>query len=748
MNHEQQPMNRAERRRAKPRRRQAITGLAFLAAASVATAYGQLLRSPGAYATATCTVTSNADAGASTLRECLDNGGGTITFSGVSSINLATQLPDVTTTTTISGGSGVTINGGAFEFLHVGSSFQSSDVLTIDGLTVTGFTDSGPSMDGVIYNGDEGTVVITNSTITNNGDKIAPNGEQPVWVKGALTVENSTFSGNYTTDSGGAIYKTGSGNLTITNSRFFDNEADDNGGALYTYEAGAVSIANSSFVSNSSDDQGGAIFVYGYVTGGTSITNSYIGGNTALKGAAVYTKADLTIDFSTITGNTSTGTPGDVNFGDPGRIFTVKGSLIDSTGTACVPNGATVTHQFAVTTDASCGFTGSGSVQSATSAQLDLATSSTQVVSGVTQTFRMPTASSILATGAPSNALGTGISADQIGTSRSATFTIGSVQVAGSTPPAPPAPPGPAPAPAPSATATPAPSVNGLASTQMSLDPVTGTQNPNVPEAGLPAGGSVLLVDGQPLPVTVRPDAPRNPSGLDVQGNGWNMQLVGRGGEGDPLGLSDSQALILQSRQSPQNRSTDIARKAVPPVAQASGKGFKPSSPVRFYLLPGTSLGELKTDASGTFAGAIPMPAGILPGTYTLQSNAFAPDGSVRSLSLGVIVKPAVVAPLRKASASVPFAALSSQLDASAKAQLRALAAKVKSGAVRSMVVGYVQPTASASNDVILSTARSRAVAAYLRSQGVAGVFVVSGEGKATEAGAAGRRVEVVVTYR
>jgi hypothetical protein len=186
----------------------------------------------------------------------------------------------------------------------------------------------------------------------------------------------------------------------------------------------------------------------------------------------------------------------------------------------------------------------------------------------------------------------------------------------------------------------------------------------------------------------------------------------------------------------------------VPPVAQASGKGFKPSSPVKFYLLPGTSLGELTTDASGAFAGAIPMPAGILPGTYTLQSNAFAPDGSVRSLSLGVIVRPAVVAPLRKARANVPFAALSSQLDASAKAKLRALAAKVKSGAVKSVVVGYVQPTASATNDLILSTARSRAVAAYLKSQGVAGVFVVSGEGKATEAGAAGRRVEVVVTYR
>jgi outer membrane protein OmpA-like peptidoglycan-associated protein len=212
--------------------------------------------------------------------------------------------------------------------------------------------------------------------------------------------------------------------------------------------------------------------------------------------------------------------------------------------------------------------------------------------------------------------------------------------------------------------------------------------------------------------------------------------------------LSDSQALILQSQQAPRNRSLNFARKTVQPVAQASGKGFKPLSPVKFYLLPGTSLGELTTDASGAFAGAIPMPAGIAPGTYTLQSNAFAPDGSVRSLSLGVIVKPALVATVRQARAKVSFAALSSQLDASAKARLRALAAKVKSGAVKSVVVGYVEPTASATNDLTLSTARARAVAEYLKGRGVAGVFVVSGEGRATEAGAAGRRVEVVVTYR
>ena len=129
MNHEQQPMNRAERRRSKPRGRQAITGLAFLAAASVATAYGQLLRAPNAYATPPdCTVTSGADTGANTLRDCIttvqSGGGGTITFFGVSSITLTSLLPYITESTEINGGSGVTINGGnGFGFIDTDSAF-------------------------------------------------------------------------------------------------------------------------------------------------------------------------------------------------------------------------------------------------------------------------------------------------------------------------------------------------------------------------------------------------------------------------------------------------------------------------------------------------------------------------------------------------------------------------------------------------------------------------------------------------
>ncbi|CAB4938931.1 unannotated protein [freshwater metagenome] len=225
------------------------------------------------------------------------------------------------------------------------------------------------------------------------------------------------------------------------------------------------------------------------------------------------------------------------------------------------------------------------------------------------------------------------------------------------------------------------------------------------------------------------------------------MKLVGRGDSGDPLGLTEQQALILQSRQS--TRAGELGRAAIQPVAQASGSGFKADTPVRFYLLPNIPMGELTTNASGAFSGTIPVPANLSPGTYTLQMNALAPSGVVRSLSIGVIVEKAVTQ-TSTVRANVRFAPLSSALDDTAKAQLRRVAAKAKSGSgvVKSVIVGYVQPTASTSNDQRLSIARAQSVAAYLKSLGVKGVSGVRGGGKATTLGDKGRSVDVAITYR
>ena len=322
--------------------------------------------------------------------------------------------------------------------------------------------------------------------------------------------------------------------------------------------------------------------------------------------------------------------------------------------------------------------------------------------------------------------------------------------------PAPPAPPGPAPAPAPepdsTPTATPTPTPTASASSAPMadpLDPIGTTRNPNIPVGGVPAGGSVFLVNGQPAPVTVKPNATANPTSLLVDAPGLTMRLQGRNDVNDPLGLTSSQALILQSEPTLRSRSLDMARKAkVQPAAVSSGTGFKPNSVVKFYVLPGTYLGELPTDSVGKYEGRVPVTAGLPVGVHTLQANGYAPDGSVRSLSLGVLVKAsdASVRTMRAAS-TVRFAENSSSLSAEGKAVLRALVKKTGKTPITVASLGYVQKSGSSANDQALSTARARAVGAYLRSLGVTGRYSVRGDGVGGP-GAANRKVVVTITYR
>lgn len=224
------------------------------------------------------------------------------------------------------------------------------------------------------------------------------------------------------------------------------------------------------------------------------------------------------------------------------------------------------------------------------------------------------------------------------------------------------------------------------------------------------------------------------------------MRLVGRGDDDDPLGLTDKQVLVLQSEQR-SGRSLQVgAKRRVAPVAVASGAGFKASSPVRFYLLPSTYLGQLGTDGEGKFSGKIPVPAGIRPGAYTLQMNGYSPSDHVRSLSIAVVVKPTRPA-VRQARAIVTFGPLDASLDAKARKTLRTLLRRTGTDGVGSVVVGFVQPTTVTGNDLTLSTERARGVAAFLKAGGLRGSYLITGKGRAKEKTAFARRVVVTVTY-
>jgi len=230
------------------------------------------------------------------------------------------------------------------------------------------------------------------------------------------------------------------------------------------------------------------------------------------------------------------------------------------------------------------------------------------------------------------------------------------------------------------------------------------------------------------------------------------MDFSANGGSGapddsDPLGLTSKQALILQWKVV--QRSLRSRSATVEPVAKSSGEGIKADSSVRLYILPNTYLGTLTTNGSGAYVGSVPVPASITPGVHTLQANGLAPDGAERSLNIGVLVKPTVVA-LRPATASarVLFAPMSPQLGAQEKSTLQALVKQTGKQGVRVVSIGDVQPTTATANDQALSTQRARNVVAYLRMLGLKGEFVVRGDGVATQQGAAARRVNVTVTYR
>ncbi|MFZ4487682.1 MAG: glycine-rich domain-containing protein, partial [Candidatus Nanopelagicales bacterium] len=217
-----------------------------------------------------------------------------------------------------------------------------------------------------------------------------------------------------------------------------------------------------------------------------------------------------------------------------------------------------------------------------------------------------------------------------------------------------PAPTTPAPAPAPaqdsspsaSATPTPTPTPTATASTATVLGPVTNTANDGVPAGGVAPGTGVLIVNGEKVSVTVRPDA-RDDKLLEVSGPGFTMSLAGLNAKGEPLGLTPDGALILE-----QDRTAAVA-----------GTGFQPNSLVYLYLFSEPRfLGTVQTDANGGFKGSVPLPADIADGRHTLQSNGFTPDGTVRSLSLGVVLATPVVATPKRATAKVYFESLSSVL--------------------------------------------------------------------------------------
>ena len=181
-----------------------------------------------------------------------------------------------------------------------------------------------PGNGGAIYNDAEGTLTVTDSTLSAN-EALGGDGGA-IENTGWLVVTGSTFSTNSALD-GGAIWSSSS--LEVANSTFSGNLATSSegaeGGAIFSYLSGVqmqLMVADSTFSGNEAEGangEGGAIWSD---LGGTMATNNIFSGNSASSGGAInfveeeydgsitesYNDYDSTGGYDSVSGFTMSGT--------------------------------------------------------------------------------------------------------------------------------------------------------------------------------------------------------------------------------------------------------------------------------------------------------------------------------------------------------------------------------------------------------------------------------------------------------
>jgi uncharacterized repeat protein (TIGR01451 family) len=198
-------------------------------------------------------------------------------------------------------------------------------VLTIANVTFANnvCTAAGNDVGGGAIHAVGGFLNISNSVFTGNR---GGNGGAIGQIQARFNIADSVFSSNTTNarlgigGSGGAIYIDGSNNggLVIQRTLFTGNTSTNQGGAIHTYMYGAASfitVEDSTFENNIGTSNGGAIF---HMNGGLTITGSTFSGNRVVgQGGALWVLDDaadgpgdtaVNITNSTFSGNQATGT--------------------------------------------------------------------------------------------------------------------------------------------------------------------------------------------------------------------------------------------------------------------------------------------------------------------------------------------------------------------------------------------------------------------------------------------------------
>jgi hypothetical protein len=290
-----------------------------------------LVCTSAAWAT-TFTVTNTNDSGPGSLRAAIEQanakaGSDQIVFAdGLSdTITLASPLPTITgeAELAINGGGDVTVSGnhkvGIFEVRSIYPDAMTK--LTLRNLTIAdgaGTVTTFGRQGGGINN--DSTVEVVN--VTFSGNQAGFGGAIYNGMFGKLTVRNSTFSGNSTTnergDEGGGIDNSSIYDFTVTNSTFSDNTAGYgggifNGGGGTTSEPSKATVTNSTFSNNHADGGAG---IYNWA-GPLEVTNTSFSGNSAVFGgggiANIASYDRVTVTNSTFSGNSANGGSGILN---------------------------------------------------------------------------------------------------------------------------------------------------------------------------------------------------------------------------------------------------------------------------------------------------------------------------------------------------------------------------------------------------------------------------------------------------
>jgi hypothetical protein len=312
-------------RRAQLRRRRQLATAGVIGAAA--------LMAPQAQAASFQVINTN-DSGAGSLRNAIGqaNAAGTddeITFApGVNGLIRLTTGEIV-----ISANQGLTITGPGRDVLAVSGDKDASNSpnagdsrvfrlnipsgsagigVTISGLTLTRGFEPGGGGGGAIFNQTASPMTINDTAITNSQSNDRGGG---IWSEGDLTIARSTISGNVS-PLGGGLYErasgSGSASATITDSTISDNHATGPGARGGGIFAGGkyLTIERSTVSGNTSVGVGGGLVSYSKY--GTTIRNSAFSGNSAEGGGGMaisagsgkYTAARIT--ETTISGNQGT----------------------------------------------------------------------------------------------------------------------------------------------------------------------------------------------------------------------------------------------------------------------------------------------------------------------------------------------------------------------------------------------------------------------------------------------------------